>query len=109
MESKLFDCAAFARNDKHIKISVPIRGKSDPLSIWRKAGIHISGFVGGNALYVFSVFVGSPDIGQIGKNDAAMVVMRIANEFGLTGGRPRRRAKRQQKGESVDFFHRFSF
>jgi hypothetical protein len=106
---QLLRCAAARWNDKDIQVPVAVAGKGDPLSIGRKARIGIARFVYRQTLDVLAVFISRPDITQLCKGDAAIVVAGITDELSFAPKRKRaERENEQQHNERVDFSHGFS-
>src|SRR3989442_6447631 len=89
MESQLLWRTASGRNDKNIKVAAAVAGKSDPLSIGRKARINVARFVDRETLDVLAVLVGGPNVAKIAESDAPGVVMRITHQPGFAAKRER--------------------
>ncbi len=95
MIGQLFCGAAAGGHQVNVEIAVAIAREGDPFSVWREASVNVARSIDSQALDVLAVFVGGPDVAEIAEDDAAVVVMRIANE-------PRFAAKRRNCCEQND-------
>src|SRR2546428_653687 len=70
----------------------------DPLAVRRESRIRIPCFSDRQTLNVLSVLIGGPDVAQISKGDAAVVITGIANQFRLATESKRGQRENEQKG-----------
>src|SRR5262245_11881493 len=98
MKSELLRRSALARNYEHVHVAVAIAREGDPFSIRREARIDVASLVDGYAFDVAAVLVGGPDIGEVGKDHAAVVIVGISDKLDLPGGDGERHYKNSQEG-----------
>src|ERR1700730_13980440 len=83
MERELLRLAAFGRNDVHVQVSVAVARERDPFAVGREARINIPRGISRYSLDVGAVVVGGPNVAQVRERDTALVVARVADQFGF--------------------------
>ena len=83
------------RNQEDVEIPVAVAGKRNPFPVGRETSVNVSRAVDRQALHVLTVFVSGPDVAQIAEDDAAVVIMRIANQPRFAAERRNCGAKKQ--------------
>ena len=57
------------------------------MAVGREAWVNVAGAMDSHSLDILPVLVRGPDVSQIGEDDPALVIVRIAHEFGLPAER----------------------